>query len=208
MPWRLRAGVRSTATFGRLHPSACVLKCVLDVLFVDVSSEWVGIAVMAELSKLSTDTLRWYEKEGLFPAVDRGPDGRRRYTTQQRSVILLLTALRDTGMPIGDMKHFVELMQEGAVTHGLRIDVLERNRQRLAERRAAVDAAEQALAAKIAHYRYLIDHGLAGVLTVRKSDPRAIRTLRVLEIRARADGRARFPSGSTVSTAALLASDA
>ena len=58
-------------------------------------TDWIGIAEMARRSGLSVDTLRWYEREGLIPAVDRGPNGRRRFSRAQQSVILLLAMLRD-----------------------------------------------------------------------------------------------------------------
>lgn len=40
----------------------------------------LGIRDVSELTGLSIDTLRWYEKEGLLPVVGRGSDGRRTYT--------------------------------------------------------------------------------------------------------------------------------
>ena len=123
-------------------------------------TDWIGIAEMARRSGLSVDTLRWYEREGLIPAVDRGPNGRRRFSRAQQSVILLLAMLRDTQMPTSEMKRFVALMDEGAASHGRRIELLERHRRRLTERRAAIDAADGALADKTDHYRALFAQGM------------------------------------------------
>lgn len=120
----------------------------------------VGIAQMAQACRLSADTLRWYEKEGMLPAVHRGPDGRRRYSPRDRDLVLLLAALRDTGMPTALMKEFVALVAEGAASHGRRIGVLAQTRDLLEQRRSALESAMSALDAKIAHYEELIAAGL------------------------------------------------
>lgn len=112
------------------------------------------------MAGLSVDTLRWYEKEGLLPRVGRDGYNRRSYSPREQPMVLLLTALRDTGMPTADMKSFVTMLGEGAASHTRRIALLEEHHRRLDQRRAAIDAADQALQHKIAHYRGLIDDGL------------------------------------------------
>ena len=54
----------------------------------------LGIAEVAELTGLSKDTLRWYERRGLIRAVDRTTGGRRRYDAEQVRLVLLLVRLR------------------------------------------------------------------------------------------------------------------
>ncbi len=115
---------------------------------------------MASLSELSVDTLRWYEKEGIVPRVERGPDGRRRYGGRNRELVLLLAVLRGTGMPTSVMKEFVGLVAEGAASHGRRITLLAETRDLIDQRRAALDAARAAVDAKIEHYEQLILAGL------------------------------------------------
>ena len=83
-----------------------------------------------------------------------------RYTARDRDLVLLLAALRDTGMPTALMKEFVALVAEGASSHGRRIGVLAQTRGLLEQRRSALEAAMAALDAKIAHYEELIAAGL------------------------------------------------
>lgn len=120
----------------------------------------LSIAEMAKLAGLSTDTLRWYEREGILPPVTRSSSGHRRFSPQERDLVLLLTALRDTGMPTATMKSFAQLLQQGAASHGRRITLLEQTRAQLAERRRAIDQATAALERKIDHYEELIAAGL------------------------------------------------
>ena len=121
---------------------------------------YLTIAEMARVSGLSTDTLRWYEREGILPRVGRSSTGHRRYSERDQGILALLVALRDTGMSTSDMKHFVELTDEGAASHGRRIALLEREREMLGERRRQLDRAEAALEGKIQHYEQLIAAGL------------------------------------------------
>ena len=120
----------------------------------------LGIAEMAALAGLSTDTLRWYEREGILPAVGRGSSGQRRYGPRERDLVLLLTSLRDTGMSTAMMKTFVQLLMEGAASHGRRINVLEQARELLEDRRRNIDHAQAALDSKVEHYKELIAAGL------------------------------------------------
>ncbi len=125
-----------------------------------MSDDGILIAEMARQSGLSIDTLRWYEKEGMLPRVGRGPDGRRRYGEGDRTLVRLLVTLRATGMTTGAMKEFVELLAEGADSHGRRVALLAQTRADLEARRRAVDDALDALDAKVAHYEQLIEAGL------------------------------------------------
>ena len=52
---------------------------------------------------LSQRTLRWYERIGLLANIERGGDGRRRFSEGDLEWLSLLTKLRATGMPVRDM---------------------------------------------------------------------------------------------------------
>lgn len=67
----------------------------------------------AELTGLSSYTLRYYEELGLIDAVPRAANGHRRYAETDLARIRLLVRLRDTGMSLEDMLHFVSLYREG-----------------------------------------------------------------------------------------------
>lgn len=123
-------------------------------------SQSSSIADIAELTGLSQDTLRWYEREGILPRVGRSASGHRRYSERERDLVLMLAALRDTGMTTEMMKEFVALLGEGAASHGRRIALLEQARVRLAAKRSEIERASTALEAKISHYEELIAAGL------------------------------------------------
>lgn len=83
---------------------------------------------------VSKHTLRYYEREGLLPSIEKAPSGHRRYTPGDLEWVRFLQLLRATGMPIREMKTFVALTHAGDHTIPERIEVLERYRGALAER--------------------------------------------------------------------------
>jgi DNA-binding transcriptional MerR regulator len=91
----------------------------------------------AEKMGISKHTLRYYEREGLLPAIAKGANGHRRYTDDDLGWVKFLQLLRGTGMPIREMKDFVELTLAGDHTIADRVDVLERYRVALLARMEA-----------------------------------------------------------------------
>ncbi|MDG3009728.1 MerR family transcriptional regulator [Rhodococcus sp. D2-41] len=120
----------------------------------------LGIAEVAESTGLTRDTLRWYEREGLIPRVNRGSDGRRRYDDVSLRMIQLVVRLRRTGMPVAEIRRFLALYNEGAASHGRRMALLLEHRERVLAQRAQLDEDLGAIDDKIEHYRGLIDRGL------------------------------------------------
>jgi DNA-binding transcriptional MerR regulator len=74
---------------------------------------------------LSLDTLRYYERVGLIPRVDRTAGGRRRYDEVDLAWLSLVRCLRDTDMPIAEIRRFTELVQEGSTGVSARVALLE-----------------------------------------------------------------------------------
>ena len=63
-------------------------------------------------SGFSIDTLRYYEREGILPAVARTPGGRREYTDDDLARLAFLQCLRETGMPIARLRRYAELVDD------------------------------------------------------------------------------------------------
>jgi DNA-binding transcriptional MerR regulator len=90
------------------------------------------ISEVAERIGLSTHTLRWYERIGLLDHVERDTSGHRRYAAGDVASLLLLIRLRATGMPVGEMQRYAELVRAGQHTEGERRQLLEAHRERVA----------------------------------------------------------------------------
>ena len=70
------------------------------------------ISEIAKLMGVSTYTLRFYDKEGLFPNVKR-VNGIRIFEDKDFEWLRVLNCLRNINMPIKKMKKYVELCQKG-----------------------------------------------------------------------------------------------
>jgi DNA-binding transcriptional MerR regulator len=109
-------------------------------------------AEAAERTGLSIDTLRYYERIGLLPAVPRTVGGRRRYRERDLDTLGLLNCLRDTGMPIREMQRFAALLAAGDSTVPERIALLQEHRDTARSRIAQLQEQVERIERKIAHY--------------------------------------------------------
>ncbi|MEM8686431.1 MAG: MerR family transcriptional regulator [Pseudomonadota bacterium] len=101
---------------------------------------------------LSIDTIRFYERCGLLPPIERGPDGQRRYSALDVDWLTLLASLRDTGMPMKTMRHFAGLYRYGDQTIPERRKVLLEHAAHLERQRDALDRCAQILKHKLQRY--------------------------------------------------------
>lgn len=127
---------------------------------VNEREHYLGIAEVAEVTGLSPDTLRWYEREGLLPRVERDANQRRRYSPRTVRLLETLVRLRRTGMPVREMREFTRLATEGAATHAQRLALLAAHRERVVARLAELTDDLAALDEKTEHYKLLIEQGL------------------------------------------------
>ena len=74
---------------------------------------------ITEVSKkydLSQDTLRYYERIGLIPTVNRNKSGIRDYTDEDCKWVEFIKCMRGAGLPIEVLIEYVALFQEGEST--------------------------------------------------------------------------------------------
>ncbi len=110
------------------------------------------ISQAAARSGLSLDTIRFYERSGLLPAIARGADGRRRFSPETIDWLILLASLRSTGMPMASMKRFAALYRTGDDSIPERRQMLLDHRARLTARRAELDRCAALLTYKLQRY--------------------------------------------------------
>lgn len=110
------------------------------------------IAQMSTATGVSAHTLRYYERAGLIHAVARTAGNRRRYSDADIEWVRFLLRLRETGMPIAQMREYAELRGRGPASIEQRLDLLEEHRKSLREQIARLREHDRALARKIATY--------------------------------------------------------
>ena len=109
-------------------------------------------AQAAEVSGFSIDTLRYYEREGILRPIARTSGGHRTYSEDDLNWLDLVHCLRDTGMPIADLKQYAELSLDEA-TLAARLALLEEHDRHVQESIDALRRQQDRLREKIGWYR-------------------------------------------------------
>jgi DNA-binding transcriptional MerR regulator len=118
----------------------------------------VTIGTAAEVTGLTADTLRYYERDGLMlRSVGRSSTGHRRYTARDLDWIRLVTRLRATGMPIRDVRHYAALVRSGSGNEADRLDLLLAHRRTVLDQLAEVQGHLEAIDHKIAIYEGVVE---------------------------------------------------
>jgi DNA-binding transcriptional MerR regulator len=110
------------------------------------------ISEVADFTGLSAYTLRWYERIGLMPHVDRSHTGQRRFTNRDLDWLAFVGKLRLTGMPVADMVRYAELVRAGEQTFAERQALLEATRVDVLQRIAELQETVTVLDYKISTY--------------------------------------------------------
>lgn len=122
----------------------------------EAAGRGLTVAEMVAATGLTAHTLRWYERVGLIRPIARTTGGQRRYDDQDVGWVTFLLRLRETGMPVAQMREYADLRSAGPATTRARLGVLERHQAGLRERIAQLMAHDAALDAKIAAYQALL----------------------------------------------------
>lgn len=71
---------------------------------------------VAEITGLTTATLRYYEKEELLPQITRTSQKNRQYSDEDIEWIRMIQCLRSANVPIRSIKLYVALLKQGGIT--------------------------------------------------------------------------------------------
>ncbi|MDT0266783.1 MerR family transcriptional regulator [Streptomyces sp. DSM 44915] len=114
------------------------------------------ISEVARHTGLSVHTLRWYERIGLMPHVDRSHTGQRRYRNTDLEWLAFVGKLRLTGMAVADMVRYADLMREGDHTFAERRALLVATREDVLRRIGELQGTLSVLDFKIGFYADMV----------------------------------------------------
>lgn len=101
---------------------------------------------------ISVDTLRYYERIGLIPPVNRNESGYRDYTEEDCEWVYFAVAMRSAGISVEALIEYVDLFQKGINTIDARKKILLEQRELLAERIGDMQKVLERLDCKIDGY--------------------------------------------------------
>lgn len=117
------------------------------------------IKEISEQLGISQDTLRYYEKVGMIPAVTRTKGGIRDYQEDDIAWVKLVTCMRNAGLPVKVMIDYLNLYKQGDSTIQVRCDLLKEQREKLLDQRKQIEETLERLNYKIARYEVAIETG-------------------------------------------------
>lgn len=88
---------------------------------------------MAKKMGVTPSILRYYDKEGLLPFVERSGGGIRMFKDEDIEWLSIIECLKKTGMPIKEIKRFIDWCIEGDSTINKRLELIDRQRERVHE---------------------------------------------------------------------------
>jgi DNA-binding transcriptional MerR regulator len=110
------------------------------------------ISEVSEQSGLSVDTLRYYEKIGLLPPVNRTDSGIRDYSEPDLRRVDFIKCMRRAGLPVEVLTEYFALVQQGDETIPARKEILQEQRTQLVTRIAELQETLNLLNHKIQVY--------------------------------------------------------
>jgi DNA-binding transcriptional MerR regulator len=97
------------------------------------------IGEMARKLNVAPSTLRYYDKEGLLPFVERSSGGIRMFKDEDMEWLRLLGCLKKAGMPLKEIRSFLDWSRQGDATISQRLELLEKQRQSVLEQQKQLE---------------------------------------------------------------------
>lgn len=118
------------------------------------------IKEVSEKYGITQDTLRYYERVGMIPAVTRTSGGIRDYQEADLGWVELAICMRSAGLPVEAMIEYVRLCQAGDATFPARLQLLVDQREVLKEQKRQIDSTLERLDYKISRYEDAVKTGV------------------------------------------------
>lgn len=116
------------------------------------------IGEVSKLFDLPVSTLRYYDKQGLFPNITR-ISGIRKFQDTELEALRVIECLKRSGLEIKDIKQFMDWCVEGASTYPQRKELFEKQKERLEAEIAHMNQVLDMLKFKCWYYEQAIQDG-------------------------------------------------
>ena len=114
--------------------------------------KYYSISEAAASLGIPESTIRYYEKKGLLPLLERDEAGRRLFSEDRLGFLKIIIYLKNTHMPISSIRQYVEWIAEGDSTIQLRLEMFQRHKQAVLGEIALMTESLQGIDKKIARY--------------------------------------------------------
>ena len=118
-----------------------------------------SISEISELLGIAPSAIRFYDKKGMLPFLERTDGGIRRFTQTDYEWLRIIECLKTTGMPLSDIKEYIHLALEGDCTLKERYDLIVNQKKSIEAQIASLSEVRDMLAFKAWYYETAIEAG-------------------------------------------------
>ncbi|WP_024783350.1 stress response transcriptional regulator NmlR [Streptococcus mutans] len=116
----------------------------------------MNIKKVSEITDVSADTIRYYERIGLLPRITRTNSGVRDFTEREIGILEFVRCFRKAGMSVEALIEYISLLEEGEGTERERLRLLTEQRDEIDDRIYELNQARERLNYKIENYENII----------------------------------------------------
>ena len=120
------------------------------------------ISEIAEKMGVSVLTLRFYDKEGLLPFVDR-VNGRRVFKDEDFAWLRIISCLKNTGMPLKEIRQYMELCQLGDASLQERLEMILRQKRSIEDQIRSLQENLKLIEYKVWYYETAVAAGTESI---------------------------------------------
>ncbi|WP_026889786.1 MerR family transcriptional regulator [Clostridium beijerinckii] len=128
------------------------------------------IGQVAAKMGVTIPTLRYYDKEGLLPFVDKKPDGTRIFKDEDFQWLEIIACMKNSGMSIKNIKKYMDLCQEGDATLNKRLEIFFERKEAVQKQMEELNKVMETINHKIWYYETAIEAGTETVHQIKKHE--------------------------------------
>lgn len=122
------------------------------------------IKQVSERMNLPVSTLRYYDKMGLLPGLERKESGYRVFSDGDIEMLKIIDAFKKAGLQIKDMQNYLALAYKGESTLEERYQIFTRQEKVLEEKMGELQQALAVTRKKISYYEAALQAGTEAAL--------------------------------------------
>lgn len=120
------------------------------------------IGQAAKMMGVTVPTLRFYDKEGLLPFVEREPGGNRIFKEEDLDWLAVINCMKNAGAP-KEIKEYVDLCLEGDQRLAERLNIFLRRKQEVARQMEELERLMENIDHKIWYYTTALEAGTESI---------------------------------------------
>ena len=121
------------------------------------------IKQVAEKLGVAVSTLRYYDKEGLLPFIDKKENGTRIFKDEDFNGLAIISCMKSSGVPIKDIKKYMDLCAEGDSTLEERMKIFLERKEFVKKQIEELNNVLETIDYKIWYYETAIEAGTENI---------------------------------------------